>query len=363
MKLKTNILCLKGFINIQNIKNNNVYIYENKELYTKTIHTVKEEPHYSVLLATNTNLVIDTESNVTGSILEEDTIKNHLERTPFKFYKEDDYIFTPFLDITPPVHSSHFKLDSSLVYTDLDLIQMSKEKDKPLKDLIDDLIQEERDSESSYLKTMPSSLEVNEGLIDFILASMLRGRFKKDIYKENGCSHTSFKLSFRFKTNEVHSEIKSKLESFLKNNEISYSITDYDNYCYLNIINKPLFGFFKKIEDNSYSDLKTINKNLQKYFINHLFKYTKNNFYTTPDTYHVIKEICYNNQQVISFIKRSQNDTDVNPICCSVINKDASEHELYPDVVYLEDGYLTRIVKIDFNTSKSKVIKNHLIIG
>ena len=374
MNDNVNILCLKGFVNIDKINKNYVYINLNNEL-TTVIHNMKHfDNNYTVKLATGTSLRLHHNAIVTGTIFESGYIKNDLETDLVANFKIDDYIYTPFKDLdnstikdtvrllnTPKKYEEYFNTDLK-AYCDTNGITLNEFYDavKASQEL-----DESHSLNLGLLSKIPTVLKANKYLVNFLVTTLIRGKLSTTSHKINTNSeYTCNLISYRFKKdNDLHTEMYKNLVSFLKQYDLVFEKVDYDHYFYINVYNKVLYSYIQNFKNTFCSELLTFEKEFQTLFLNSLFKFTNNNFYTNPEIFHTLKEMCYNNQMVISYTKRSYGSKEYEPICCSLVCKDASNFEIYPDVVYLDKGYLTRILDIKYCNKKHRVIKDYLIIG
>lgn len=373
MNNKVNILCLKGFISIDNINKNYVYINKNNELLT-VIHNMKHyQKNFLVKLATGTSLRLHPEAIVSGSILEKDIIKNDIETAYISKYKPDDYIYTPFKELEYGAIKTTIKLATgpkrSLEYFNRDLNTFCKDKGLTLKEFYSELDNSEETStnliDRDVTSKMSSEIKVNKELIDFLTTTLLRGKLVSETFNiVDKLDYKSKRISYRIKKdNALHIDMFTKMKAFFRIHSIKIDYVEYDHYFYINIYNSILYDYIQKFKLSFLREVLEFEKEFQIQFLDNIFKNTNNNFYTNPDTYHTLKELCYNNKRVISFVNRSNNSKSLEPICSSQIDNNASELEIYPDVVHLGTGYLTRIVDIVFCDKKQRVIKDYLIIG
>lgn len=374
MNDKVNILCLKGFINIENINKNYVYIYKNNELLT-VIHNMKHyDKSYLVKLATGTSLRLHPEAIVSGSIFEKDTIKNDIDTDYISNFKEDDYIYTPFKSLDYGSIKESVKLVTgpkrAIEYFNTNLNTYCEEKNITLKEFEQELENNKLEASGIYtdsglLSKITSDMKVNKELINFLTTTILRGKLTLDNHKvQDSLTYKCKTISYRFKKdNDLHLEMYNSLLKFFKHHSIKSEKVDYDHYFYINLYNNILYDYFSKFRLSFFRESLEFDKEYQELFLNNLFKYTNNNFYTNPDCYHTLKEMCYNNKKVLSFIFRSNGSKSYEPICCSLVDPLLSERELYSDVVILDSGYLTRIVDIKPCDKKHRIIKDYLLIG
>lgn len=374
MNNKVNILCLKGFINMENINKNYVYIYKNNELLT-VIHNMKHfDKSYLVKLATGTSLRLHPEAIVSGSIFEKDIIKNDIDTDYISKFKEDDYIYTPFKSLEYGAIKDTVKLVTGsrrvLEYFNTNLLTYCESKNITLKEFEKSLEESKLEASSMYsdlglLSKTYSEIKVNKELINFLSITILRGKLSLEQHKvQDSLTYKCKTISYRFKKdNPLHLEMYQLLDKFFKHHSIKSEKVDYDHYFYINLYHNLLFDYFNKFKLSFYREILDFDKEFQEQFLNNIFKFTGNNFYTTPDCYHTLKEMCYNNRKVISFINRSNNSKSFEPISASLMDLQSSDKEIYPDVILLDNGYLTRIIDINFCDNKHRIIKDYLLIG
>lgn len=374
MKDNVNILCLKGFVNIDKINKNYVYINKNNEL-TTVIHNMKHfDNNFDIKLATGTSLRLHHNAILTGTIFESGLIKNNLDTDLVSNFKIDDYVYTPFKDLestaikdtvrlinTPKKYEEYFNTDLK-DYCDKNKITLNE---------FYTAVKSSQDQEESYstglglLSKMPTVIKADTVLTNFLVTTLIRGKIRASHYKINANSdYTCNVITYRFKKdNELHSEMYKNLITFLKQYKLVSERFDYDHYFYINVYNKILYNYVKDFKNNFCSEILSFSKECQSLFLKNVFKFTNNNFYTNPEIFHTLKEMCYNNKLVISYVKRSGDSKETDPICCSIVDATNSDYEIYPDVIYLDKGYLTRILDIKYCNKKHRVIKDYLIIG
>ena len=393
-----NVLTTDGFKALSKLDNDMVYL-NTKEL--KKIHNYN--PNYKsnsnthkVTLVTGTSFTCDNKTVLNGLIFE-NYIKNELDNTYIDKYKINDYIYTPYIDLNLDQNLLSISLKN---YTDNYIIKgdvyyltkdINKDYDINLRSLFkllkneyveeDQLIQltdlfkannlnidlDEHRSlfinhlTSTYFDHISESLFVTKKFIDFLLCCVLRSKISHSVSSFNNVIK---RLSFKFnKSNEQHKELSDNLEQFLLDVDYKYEVVDYNNYYFINIINNPIIDYYEHFYTSNFNDLKYIDNDLKLYFITKLYEYTNNNYYSNYDIYLTLKYICFNFKIILSH-QRNKN-TNTQPYVSSILTETDDVFDEFPDLVLLEEGYLTRIIDIKTLNTNNRIdlASPFLIVG
>ena len=345
---------------------------ENKERYNNNLFSKKVR----LTLATGNELVVEPDKKITGTIFEPGMIKNTLEHTPASNFKEEDYLFTRWLDVNyfpeeididlteySPVQDKHrVYYISKSVYRDygangftlINLLNVLT--GKPVKDTIRDkvLVYLEENSISlekpeEYIstlvktctKTLAPTLSINKRLMDYLIISTLRGQIEHYALKDLIFKSMSYKFN---KDNEHHCSMYTNIILFLKGLDVEYEEKEYEHYFYVNFSCEPLINYYESFKVNCFRDMRKFSTLNCKYFLTTLYKYTNNSFYSNYDTYLTLKEYAYYSKIILGFTDKVHANYDTQlPINSFILEESPG---LDPDVVILDDGYLTRIEKI-----------------
>lgn len=392
MTNKFYVLTDKGFLQSSNLKGRDILL--SSGLYKKHTKEFNHNTFYkklNVVLYTGTEVSVEPSKKVKGLTFTLGEIKNELEILPISEYKVDDYLYTPFVDVNfypkvtqfnlteyldRPVTDKHriYYISKSLYseynengFTMFNLLSVLTGKlvKQDIKDKIINYLAskkiylEDQESVKNYLtelltkctKTMLSTLSINKRLMDYLIVSTLRGEVQHFSLQNN----IVFKiLSYKFnKNSEYHSKMYEDLLLFFKGLDIEYEEKEYDNYIYLNISCEPLVGFYEKFKQNNFQDLKKFSSVDTKYFINTLYKYTDNSFYSNLDTYLNLKEHAYYNKIVLGYTDNLHANYDsLYPIRSFILKEAPLDSLEIPDIIELETGYLVRITKINIEITQ-----------
>lgn len=384
-----NILTTDTLKAIYNINKDNVY-FNDKSLnylaHTNNYPNIKSNM-YKVLLATGTIFTCSEETILNGLIYES-YIKNDLDFESVVKYKENDYIFTPYINLNLDQtlsslslknYSNHFLFKGKLYFLIKDISKnkdynvnlkdlfklltneyISENSEQSIKELLlkDNLdIQNPKDIElfitqltNKYFKNVEDLTFITESFIDFLLASTLRCKIKHEITEFNFTIKT---MSFKFiKNNETHDELYKNLINFFKTSKYEYEEVEYESYYFVNLINNPIIDYYEHFYSTSFNDLKYMDNDLKLYFLKNLYRYTNNNFYSNFDIYLTLKYIAYSFKITLKH-ERNKNK-NVQPYVSSILEQTEDFFDEYPDLIELDEGYLTRIVNIEYLSTNGR---------
>lgn len=386
MSDKFYILTDKGFLLPSDLKGTKVL------LPSGFYKDYKEEPKSNsfykkikFILYTGTEVTIDPDRKVKGLTFTPNEIKNELENLKASEYKLDDYLFTPYLDVSyypkkisinlteylnKPVTDKHriyytsknvyseYKNNGFTMYNLLSVLTGKVVKDdvraKVLKfletkniDLFDS------SSVDSYItelindctKTTLANMSISKRTMDFLVISILRGTVQHLFLQNNFVFKT---ISYKFnKDQPYHTQMYEDLILFLRGMDIEYEEKEYDHYTYLNFSCEPLIGYLEHFKKTNFSDLNKFSTIDTRYFINILYRYTNNSFYSNLDTYLNLKQQAYYSKIVLGYSDKLHSNYDSQlPINSFILEEPTLLDFSTPDVIKLEDGYLVRIVDI-----------------
>lgn len=95
-----------------------------------------------------------------------------------------------------------------------------------------------------------------------------------------------------------------------------------------------------------------MDNDLKLYFLKNLYKYTNNNFYSNFDIYLTLKYIAYSFKITLKH-ERNKNK-NVQPYVSSILEQTEDFFDEYPDLIELDEGYLTRIVNIEYLSTNGR---------
>lgn len=329
--IKTHLLTKTGFKSLED--------------YLATKRIIKSSTPYifygSLLnLATGLKLIYPVGFNLRGLVSKEFLISNELSNKEVSLYKPDDFIYTSF----------NTKIEVTKPQLNIDIL-----KESSFESMIDNL--KNKVEPETSLESISSNLILDESFYKFIGISLIRGKL------------TSFKdvnlIAYKFSKNKpLHLEMKKDLISFFTKSGIHFEISEYNKYYYVNFIDKSLSSIVKSFNESSETFKHIFNNFNPKFFIEYLYSISNNNYHLNKDTFLFLKEIAYNGRLVLT-LKENLSSSSEKYAFISELNIDMES--LDPPVIYLEDGYLTRIVSnkpinIKDECLNSIHLPNHLII-
>lgn len=386
MTNKFYVLTDKGFLQPSNLKGRDILL--SSGLYKKHTKDFNINTFYKktrLVLYTGTEIAIESSKKIKGLTFNSNEIKNDLEILSVNEYKLDDYIYTPFINLNFYPKNTQFNLteyldrpvtdkhriyyiskalyseynDNGFTMFNLLSVLTGKSVKQDLRDKVVNYLKtkkvnlEDTESVQKYLtelmakctKTMLSTLSINKRLMDYLIISTLRGEVQHFVLQNNVVFKT---LSYKFnKGSEYHEKMYDDLLLFLRGLDIEYEEKEYDHYVYLNISCEPLIGFYEKFKQSNFYDLRKFSSIDTKYFINTLYKYTNNAFYSNLDTYLNLKEHAYYNKIILGYTDKLHSNYDsLYPINSFILEEPELTSLEIPDIIQLEEGYLVRITNI-----------------
>ena len=341
-----NLLTDNGFKSINNITNINVYSPDFK--LNKVSYVNKFEnfyfPGYEINLSTGLNFTCRSTQRFKGLIFSLNEIKNSLDTNIISDYKLNDYLFTPFID------KDLFDRDYSFNYL---VINQSLKSD--FYDLEGNFKDKIVTDYSTYFRE-DVAINIDESFYKFLAIALVRGH----------CNTDSNYISFKFnKNNQTHLRIKSDLLEFFNKNNLNYELSEYNKYYYINYSDLTLVALVAKFFKELYNDLSNIfNNEFQDLFLLYLYAITKNSYYMSYNTYLFFKKLAYNNNLVIS-VEKNPINSNHNYSLKSKLNVDSEDNNNnVPDIIYIENGYLTKILKVSNVNLKGDVelLPNYLLV-
>ena len=325
-----NLLTDNGFKSISDITN--TYIYNNNFKLTKISYINRFENFYfpcvKISLTTGMTFTSRTTQRFKGLIFSESEIKNDLEVELISDYKIGDYIYTSF------INKDLFKVSEDNF---INKIIINKSLTKEFYEL-DIKFKEKISNKNSYIRPNVN-LSVDSNFYKFLAISLVRGKLNiSDNY-----------ISFKFnKDKSTHKRMKEDLISFFEFNDLYYEISEYNKYYYINYSDDTLIKYVEKFKKEDYNSLNNIfNNKYQSLFLLYLYTITKNTYYLSNKTYLFFKTLAYNNKLVISVVKNPINSNHNYSLKSSLILEEMEIYREEPEVIYLDEGYLTKIINIE----------------
>lgn len=325
-----NLLTDNGFKSISDITN--TYIYNNNFKLTKISYINRFENFYfpciKVTLTTGMTFTSRTTHRFKGLIFNESEIKNDLEVELVSDYKVGDYIYTSFFN-RDLLHTSEDSFFNK--------ITINKSLSKEFYEL-DVKFKEKISNKTSYIRS-DIDLNIDANFYKFLAISLVRGNLN---LSEN---YISFKFN---KDKSTHKRMKEDLMSFFEVNNLYYEINEYNKYYYINYSDDTLIKYVEKFNKEDYNSLNNIfNNEYQSLFLLYLYTITKNTYYLSNKTYLFFKTLAYNNKLVISVVKNPINSNHNYSLKSSLILEEMEIYNEEPEVIYLDEGYLTKITNIE----------------
>lgn len=334
--------------------------------------------NYIFKLVTGHNISYNCNSTLTGSIFEYPYIKNELDiNAPLSKFKVDDYIYlektnnivaNPFKTIDLTNYSTYF--DSNYVYypsanisnelinsninisTFLNYLNNKEITDnKNINNFLKKLNMDQEDSETikekvalRYLSKSSKIIKVDKNLINFIIVSLLRGKKTSFLETIDNKNLVISNIAYKFNhNNSYHKDMKNNLIKFLDMYNISYHLVIYDKYDYINLTCTPLIKFFSEILKSNFEYLQNFSNSLQIYFLKNLMYNSKNNYYTDAFKKFGLIKLGLNNNLLFYQSKNNKYET---PYTVSLSTEEEEYKKELPDIQYLENGFLIRILDI-----------------
>lgn len=325
-----NLLTDNGFKSISDITN--TYIYNNSFKLNKISYINRFEnfyfPCYKITLTTGMTFTSRATHRFKGLIFNESEIKNDLEVELVSDYKVGDYIYTSFFnkDLFKTVEDNFFNK-----------ITVSESLTKEFYEL-DIKFKEKISNKNSYIRP-DINLNIDSNFYKFLAISLVRGNLN---LSEN---YISFKFN---KDKSTHRRMKNDLIYFFETNNLYYEINEYNKYYYINYSDNTLIRYVEKFNKEDYNSLNNIfNNKYQSLFLIYLYTITKNTYYLSNKTYLFFKTLAYNNKLVINVVRNSINSNHNYSLKSSLFLEEMESYNEEPEIIYLDEGYLTKITNIE----------------
>lgn len=329
-----NLLTDNGFKSIHNINNLNVYNTDFKLKKNSYINRYENFyfPAYELKLATGLILTCRSTHRFKGLIFNVEEIKNDLDIQLVSQFNSGDYIYTPFNDkdlFNRTFMFTNIEINNSL---SLDFYTSNENFKCKIK------------NRKSYFRDS-FSVKINSSFYKFLAIALVRGSLNLE---EN---YISFKFN---KKNDMHLRMKSDLIDFFESSDLNYEITEYNKYFYLNYSDETLLALVENLAKERYNEvIEIFNNEFQELFLLYLYTITKNTYYLSYNTYLFFKTLAYNNNLILITEKNSINSNH-NYSLKSRLDIDMLKENSFsvPETIYLEFGYLTKIISIKNITLK-----------
>ena len=333
------LLTDNGFKFSSDIKHTNVF---NPSFNLKPINYVNSFDNfyfscYEIILSTGMIFTARAIETFKGLIFKPQEIKNDLDFECISYYRNQDYLYTPFCQ--KELFNDEFIFEFEDVINSLNIDFFSN--DTSFKEKTENLSLLES-SKIPQVRIATDSL-----FYKFLAISIVRGKVKNLNSDFNS-------ISYKFnKGKENHERMKKDLLSFFESNNLQYEIIEYNKYFYVNYVDLTMTRYVEKFLKEDYNSLtRLFNNEFQSLFLMYLYVITNNTFYISHKTYLFYKKLAYNNNLVLSVSKNPINSNHKFSLVSKLVSEDLELTKELPDVIFLEDGYLTRIDSIKAVTKK-----------
>lgn len=319
----------------------------NTGLFKDYKHEGTKNKRIRYTLATGETLT--TSQPIQGISFTEGEIKNDLEYK--KEYAVDDYLFTPFLSVSyyPPV--SYLSLSEYLSptaprdrnrifyiqktlhracenFTVLDLIRhlAGKQKNEEVATFLKETPITLEQILSKNIAYIPTEVSKNARLVHFLVLSLIKGEIEEEQIGDVCIKSLSYNLT---------KEETDQMVLFLRGIEVEYSLQENSPENSLSFICEPLVSLVQAFEKEHYKLLDKFSTVTAKYFIKELFKYGE--FPCSEEGYYTLKQYAYYSNLALGYANGK----------AFLLKEDSLKELELGDVIYLEEGYLTRICKVE----------------
>lgn len=331
--MQLSLLTDNGFKFISEINNDNIL---DSNFNLKNISYINRFENFYfpcqiISLVTGLNFTVRSYDRFQGLIFEPDNLKNDLDLELISKYNVNDYIYTKYNKENLTVRH---KFEQIQICNNLTSKFYLENVDKLLLDVSSpDLIKDLKVNKPVHI--LPEN-----GLHKFLAISLVRGKLKT--------LSADFKtISYKFShSSEKHLAMKSDLIRFFKDNDLSYNLVEYNKYCYINYSDLTLTSLVESFLEGSYTSLTEILQPMGREFLIYLYEITGNTYYLDRRTYLYFKKLAYDNNLVLAVKNNSIKSNHKFSLVSQIFTLEEEDLKLIPDVIYLEDGYLTRITNI-----------------